>query len=124
MLIYITASSRNKKQQMKTEKRKVTEVSTQTQTLYFIERVKKIEGSFLEIDTLGVEEHRQQAMDKFEDEAKKETRKNFGVTVTEYEITAEATIFQKLIRYWQELPGEIFRMMRINDCQLVDQCLN
>lgn len=102
----------------------MTKVSTQTQTLYFIERVKKIEGSFLEIDTLGVEEHRQQTMDKFEDEAKKETRKNFGVTVTEYEITAEATIFQKLIRYWQELPGEIFRMMRINDCQLVDQCLN
>lgn len=99
-------------------------MSTQTQTLYFIERVKKIEGSFLEIDTLGVEEQKQQALKVFEDEAKRENRKNFGVTVTEYEITAEATLVQKLIRYWQELPGEIFRLMRINDCQLVDQCLN
>ncbi|WP_086348265.1 hypothetical protein [Candidatus Enterococcus clewellii] len=99
-------------------------MSTETQTLYFIERVKKIEGSYLEIDTLAVESQKQQALKVFEEEAKRETRKNFGVTVTEYEMTAEASLFQKLVRYWKELPGEIFRFMRINDCQLVDQNLN
>lgn len=81
--------------------------------IYFIEQTKNIEGSYIEIDTVRVEDDEKEALEEFNQLVEKSNKKSFGYTLNEYEISAEPSFFQKLINSWRRLPAEFYRKMQI-----------
>lgn len=81
--------------------------------IYFIEQTKNIEGSYIEIDTVCVEDNEQEAMEEFNQLIEKECGKSFGYTLNEYEINAEPSFFNRLIASWKRLPAEFYRKMQV-----------
>ncbi|MDH6365493.1 hypothetical protein M2139_002498 [Enterococcus sp. PF1-24] len=85
----------------------------ETKTLYFIEQTKNIEGSYIEIDTVLVEDSKEEALQEFNQLVSEDCEKSFGYTLNEYQIKAEKSFFQKLISSWKNLPAEFYRAMKV-----------
>lgn len=85
----------------------------QKKKIYFIEQTKNIEGCYVEIDTVRVEDNEHEALEEFNELVNSNQQKSFGYTLNEYEISAEPSFFQKLIESWKKLPAEFYRKMQI-----------
>lgn len=85
----------------------------ETKKIYFIEQTKNIEGSYIEIDTVEITENAADALEDFQELVSGECEKSFGYTLNEYEISAEPTVFQRLIASWKKLPADFYRKLQI-----------
>lgn len=81
-------------------------------SVYFIEETQKIEGSYIEIDTLGIYDNQNQAEEAYENMIK-EPKKSSGIVLNEYVIQAEDNFFKRLLNSWKKLPAEFYRKMTI-----------
>lgn len=87
-------------------------MTTENKTVYFIEETQKIEGSYVEVDTLYVAENQEQATEVYE-EMLKQTKRSTGLVLNEYVISAEESFFTRLLNSWKKLPSEFYRKMNI-----------
>ena len=87
-------------------------MSEQIKNIYFIEETQNIEGSYIEVKTLFVNEDKETALQFYETQAKKQ-QKSFGLTLSEYKIKAEASYFYQLLKRWSHLPADFYRKMNI-----------
>ncbi|WP_165004034.1 MULTISPECIES: hypothetical protein [unclassified Enterococcus] len=83
-----------------------------TKTIYFIEETQNIEGSFIEVKTLFVNDDKEKAVSFYEKLAKKSSR-TFGLVLSAYKIKAEESYFYQLLKRWSHLPAEFYRKMNI-----------
>lgn len=95
-----------------------------TKKVYFVEKTQKIEGVYVEIETLFVNENEEQALKKYEEIAAKKQQHSSGVVLNAYQIQAEPGFFKRLMQQFKTLPAEIYRKVRILDCQpVLELCL-
>lgn len=87
-------------------------MTRKTKSLYFIEETEKIEGAYVEIDTLYVMENQAQAYETYQ-ELLSNTKKSTGLLLSEYTVEAEENFFQRLLQSFKELPAEFYRRMNI-----------
>lgn len=81
-------------------------------TIYFIEETQNIEGSYIEVKTLFVNDDKQKAISIFEKLAQKKSS-SFGLILSEYKIKAEESYFYQLLKHWTKLPADFYRRMNI-----------
>ena len=65
-------------------------------SIYFIEETQNIEGSYIEVKTLFVNEDKTKALDIYKKLAAKQTN-SFGLILSEYKIKAEESYFYQLL---------------------------
>lgn len=87
-----------------------------TKKIYFIEETQNIEGSYIEVKTLFVNEDKEQALTTFERLSEKQIP-SFGLILSEYKIRAEESYFYQLLKRWAHLPAEFYRTMKILNYQ-------
>lgn len=87
-----------------------------TKKIYFIEETQNIEGSYIEVKTLFVNEDKEQALTTFERLSEKQIP-SFGLILSEYKIRAEESYFYQLLKRWAHLPAEFYRTMTILNYQ-------
>lgn len=85
-------------------------------TIYFIEETQNIEGSYIEVKTLFVNEDKQKAISFFEKLAQKKST-SFGLILSAYKIKAEESYFYQLLKHGTELPANFYRKMNILNYQ-------
>ncbi|MFV0560690.1 MAG: hypothetical protein ACK5NA_08240 [Enterococcus sp.] len=92
-----------------------------TKTIYFIEETQKIEGSYIEVRTLFVNEDKEQAVAFYHRLAKKAD--HFGLVLSEYKIKAQTSSIYQLLKRWAQLPTDFYRNLTIlNYKQLAEYC--
>lgn len=84
--------------------------------IYFIEETQNIEGSYIEVKTLFVNEDKTKALDTYKKLASKKTN-SFGLILSEYKIKAEESYFYQLLKRWSKLPADFYRKMQIINYQ-------
>ena len=87
-----------------------------TKKIYFIEETQNIEGSYIEVKTLFVNEDKEQALTTFKQLSKK-LMPSFGLVLGEYKIKAGKCYFSQLLKRWAHLPAEFYRTMTILNYQ-------
>lgn len=85
-------------------------------TIYFIEETQNIEGSYIEVKTLFVNEDKQKAISIFEKLAQKKST-SFGLILSAYKIKAEESYFYLLLKHGTKLPANFYRKMNILNYQ-------
>ncbi|EPI00027.1 MULTISPECIES: hypothetical protein [unclassified Enterococcus] len=83
-----------------------------TKNIYFIEKTQNIEGSYIEVKTLFVDEDKEKALDFYKKQVKN-PKNSFGLILCEYKIKAEENYFYQLLKRWSQLPAEFYRKMNI-----------
>lgn len=79
-------------------------------------KVQNIEGSYIEVKTLFVNEDKEQALTTFKQLSKK-LMPSFGLVLGEYKIKAGKSYFSQLLKRWAHLPAEFYRTMKILNYQ-------
>lgn len=80
--------------------------------IYFIEETQNIEGSYIEVKTLYVNEDKEKALSTFKKLSQKQLP-SFGLILSEYKIKAEENYFYQLLKRWAHLPADFYRTMTI-----------
>ncbi|MBF8807109.1 MAG: hypothetical protein IC227_00205 [Enterococcus lacertideformus] len=84
--------------------------------IYFIEETQNIEGSYIEVKTLFVNEDKEQALLAFKALSQNQLP-SFGLILSEYKIRAEESYFCQLLKRWAHLPADFYRTMTILNYQ-------
>ncbi|OQO69931.1 hypothetical protein BH747_08445 [Enterococcus villorum] len=84
--------------------------------IYFIEETQNIEGSYIEVKTLFVNEDKEKALSAFKKMSQKQLP-SFGLILSEYKIKAEESYFYQLLKRWSQLPADFYRTMTILNYQ-------
>ncbi|EOH91420.1 hypothetical protein ACTNBL_00855 [Enterococcus villorum] len=84
--------------------------------IYFIEETQNIEGSYIEVKTLFVNEDKEKALSVFKKMSQKQLP-SFGLILSEYKIKAEESYFYQLLKRWSQLPVDFYRTMTILNYQ-------
>jgi hypothetical protein len=87
-----------------------------TKNIYFIEKTQNIEGSYIEVKTLFVDEDKEKAIDFYQKQVKNQ-KHSFGLILSEYKIKAEENYFYQLLKRWSQLPADFYRKMNILNYQ-------
>jgi hypothetical protein len=85
-------------------------------SIYFIEETQNIEGSYIEVKTLFVNEDKEKALLTFKKMSQKQLP-SFGLILSEYKIKAEESYFYQLLKRWSQLPVDFYRTMTILNYQ-------
>lgn len=85
-------------------------------SIYFIEETQNIEGSYIEVKTLFVDEDKEKALSIYHKLAKKKPN-YFGLILSEYKIKAEDSYFYQLLKRWSKLPADFYRQVKIINYQ-------
>ena len=84
--------------------------------IYFIEETQNIEGSYIEVKTLFVNEDKEKALSVFKKMSQKQLP-SFGLILSEYKIKAEESYFYQLLKRWSQLPVDFYHTMTILNYQ-------
>ncbi|OSP58707.1 hypothetical protein EFP6CTSP_18880 [Enterococcus faecium] len=85
--------------------------------IYFIEETQNIEGSYIEVKTLFVNEDKTKALDIYKKLASKK-RIVLDWHNDEYKIKAEESYFYQLLKRWSKLPADRTRTLN----NIIDSC--
>lgn len=84
--------------------------------IYFVEKTQKIEGSYIEVETLAVADNIEGAMAQF-NELSESKEEYSGLIVNEYEFKAHESFFERLLNQFKSIPANFYRTVNILNYQ-------
>ncbi|MBV7392005.1 hypothetical protein KUA55_15090 [Enterococcus sp. ALS3] len=93
-------------------------MTEQRKSLYFIEETERIEGAYVEINTLYVIDNESKAKEIYQTLLTQE-KKFLGLLLSEYVVEADDHFFNRILKAWRDLPAEFYRRMKVITYQAV-----